>query len=52
MRVTKVCDDDVNTLVGSVRTIKEEAEVLIFACKETGIKVNADKPKYMVMSQD
>jgi len=32
--------------------MKENAEALIVASKETGIKVNADKTKYMIMSQD
>jgi hypothetical protein len=40
----------VNILGGSVRTIKENAETLVVASKETGIEVNADKGKYMVMS--
>ena len=44
--------DDVNILGGSVHTMKENAEALIVASKETGIKVNADKTKYMIMSQD
>jgi len=44
--------DDVNMLGGSVHTIKENAEALMVASKETGLEVNADKTKYMVMSQD
>jgi hypothetical protein len=36
---------DVNTLGGSVHTIKKKAEASIVAIKETGIKVNADKAK-------
>jgi hypothetical protein len=28
------------------------AEVLVVASKETGLKVNADKTKYVVMSRD
>jgi hypothetical protein len=36
----------------SVYTIKEDAEALVVASKETGLKVNADKTKYLVMSQD
>ena len=35
-----------------IRTIKENAEALIVASKEIGLEVNADKTKYMVMSQD
>jgi len=43
---------DVNILGGSVYTIKENAEALIVTGKECGVEVNADKMKYMVMSQD
>ena len=39
-------------LGGSVRTVKDSAETLIVASKETGLEVNADKTKYMVMSRD
>jgi hypothetical protein len=42
--------DDVNTLGGSVHTIKKNAEALVAASKETRLEVNADKTKYMVMS--
>ena len=35
--------DDVNTLGGSVHTIKKLAEALIVASKETGIVVDDDK---------
>jgi len=35
--------DDVNILGGSVHTIKENAEALVIASKETGLEVNADK---------
>ena len=37
---------------GSGRTIKKNAEALVVASKETGLEVNADKTKYMVMSRD
>jgi hypothetical protein len=30
----------------------ENSEALVFATKETGLEVNADKTKYMVMSRD
>ena len=43
---------DVNILGGSIPTVKENAETLIVATKEIGLEVNADKTKYMVMSQD
>jgi len=44
--------DDVNILGGSIHTIKENAEALVVSSKETGLEVNADKTKYMVMSRD
>jgi hypothetical protein len=44
--------DDVNILGGSLHTVQESAEVLVVASKETELEVNADKTKYMVMSQD
>ena len=37
--------DDVNILGGSVHTIKENAEALIEASKETGLEVTADESK-------
>ena len=43
---------DVNVLVGSVHAIKKNTEALVIASKETGIEVNADKTKYIVMSWD
>jgi len=44
--------DDVNILGGSVHTVKENAEALVAAARETGLEVSADKTKYMVMSGD
>ena len=44
--------DDVNILGGSVHTVKENAEAFIVVTKETGLEVNADKTKYMIMSRD
>ena len=44
--------DDVNTLGGSVHTIKENKEALIVASKEIGLEENADKTKYIVISRD
>jgi len=35
-----------------IHTIKKKAEVLVVASKETGVEVNADKTKYMVMSRE
>ena len=44
--------DDVNITGGSVPTVQENTEALVIASKETGLEVNADKTKYMVMSGD
>jgi len=44
--------DGVNTMGGSLHTIKKNTEALVVASKETGLEVNADKTKYMVMCQD
>jgi len=44
--------DDVNTLGGSIHTLKENAKALVAATGETGLEVSADKTKYMVMSRD
>jgi hypothetical protein len=46
----QIYTDDVNMLGGSVHTVKKNAEALIMSNKETGLEVNADKPKYTVMS--
>jgi hypothetical protein len=35
-----------------MHTIKKNTESLVVASKEIGLEVNADKTKYMVMSQD
>jgi len=40
-----------NTLGGSTHTMKKNAETLVVASKETGLEVNPDKTKYMVMSR-
>ena len=44
--------DDVNILGVSAHTVKENAEALFVATKETGLETNADKSKYMVISRD
>ena len=36
----------------SYEAVKENAEALVVATKETGLEVNADKTRYMVMSRD
>jgi hypothetical protein len=43
---------DVNVLGGSVHAVKENAEALVVASKETGLEVNDDETKYIVMSQN
>jgi len=43
--------DDANILGGSVRTVEEDMEALVVASKDIDLKVNADKTKYLVMSQ-
>ena len=42
----------VNILGGSVHTMKKNTRDLVFAKKEAGLEVNADKANYMVMSRD
>ena len=37
---------------GSIHAIKENSDAFAVASKEIGLKVNADKTKYMVMSRD
>jgi hypothetical protein len=44
--------DDVYILGGSVYTIKKNTKALLFASKETGLEINADKTMYMVLPQD
>ena len=44
--------NDVNILGRSVHTVKENAEALVVAPKETGLEVNDYKTKYMIMSRD
>ena len=41
---------DGNIFVGSVHTKKKNTGALVLATKETGVEVNANKTKYMVMS--
>jgi len=44
--------DDINILEGRIQTLKENAEALVAASRETGWEVSADKTKYMIMSRD
>ena len=44
--------NDVNILVGSVNYVKKNTEVLLVGSKETGLEVNAEETKYMVVSGD
>jgi hypothetical protein len=43
--------DDVYILSGSIHTIKKNTEALVITSKEIGLEVNAEKTKYMIMSQ-
>jgi hypothetical protein len=43
---------DVNILGGCLITTEKYTEALVFSSKETGLEVNADKTKHMVMSRD
>jgi hypothetical protein len=45
-----VCADD-NLLSDSTNTIKENSESLLEASRDTGLEVNAEKTKYMIMSR-
>jgi hypothetical protein len=47
-----VCANDANILGGSIHTITKNTEAFVVACKETGLEVNAEKTKYMVISRD
>ena len=44
--------DDANILGRNIHTIEKNTEALVVASKETGLAVNAEKTKYMVMSCD
>ena len=44
--------DDVNILGRSIHTLKENAEALVAATRETELEVSTDETKYMVMSRD
>jgi hypothetical protein len=43
--------DNVNLLGDSVNTIKENSETLLEASRDSGLEINAEKTKYMIMSR-
>jgi retron-type reverse transcriptase len=43
--------DDANLLEDNIDTIKKNTETLIYASKEVGLKINAEKTKYMLLSR-
>jgi hypothetical protein len=53
LRRLLVYTDDINILGGSIHIImKKNTEALIVASEETGLEVNAEKTKYVFMSQE
>jgi hypothetical protein len=44
--------DTANISAGSTHNVKKNTEALVVASKETGLEVNADTTKYMVMFRD
>jgi len=44
--------DNVNILGGSVHAIETNTEASVVASKESGLEVNSEKTKYMVMPRD
>jgi hypothetical protein len=43
--------DGVNLSRDSVNTIKENTEILLEASRDTGLEINAEKTKYMIVSR-
>ena len=46
------CVDEVNILGGGIHTIEKNTKALVVASKEISLEKNADKTKYMDMSQE
>jgi len=49
IRQLLVYADDIHTLGGSIHSIQKNAGALVIASKETGLEVNAEKTKYMIL---
>jgi len=43
---------EVKVLGSCVHTVRKNAEAVLLTIKESGVEVNGEKTKYMVMSQD
>jgi biotin operon repressor len=46
-----VCADDANRLGDNINIVQKSTETLVDAIKEVGLEVDAEKPKYMLMSR-
>jgi hypothetical protein len=42
--------DDINLLGDSINAIKENTEILLEATRNVGLEINAEKTKFMIMS--
>jgi hypothetical protein len=45
------CADDFNLLGDSINAIEEKTGTLLKASRDTGLEINAEKTKYMIMSR-